>query len=182
MEKQIHKYKHMGSVYEAVLITEQNITNERFWEEFFGEPYVASYRSHNNTVELIDRFKKYCYTLVPGKWVAKDSNGVCNIHEDKRFLKEFIAINEEPRELEKIPAPAFGQKGSYYQLFPDLETIEAIEKLLTMVEFRGFLKGTLLRYRLRAGKKYDATEDLYKSSQYEKKLQEFMARTTGEGK
>lgn len=66
----------------------------------------------------------------------------------------------------------------HYQLFPDLECIDAIKKLLTKKELIGYYKGTILAYRLRAGKKGivegQANEDLEKAAVYEKWLGELM--------
>lgn len=58
---------------------------------------------------------------------------------------------------------------SHYMLFPEMEAIEAIRKVLSPAEYRGYLKGNILKYRLRAGRKGDdskALEDLRKSEQY----------------
>lgn len=60
----------------------------------------------------------------------------------------------------------------HYQLWEGLETIDAIKLLLTKEEYLGYLKGNILKYRLRAGKK-DASkikQDIEKSSQYEEFL------------
>jgi hypothetical protein len=59
---------------------------------------------------------------------------------------------------------------SHYMLFPDMESIEAIECLLSPEEFRGYLKGNILKYRNRAGKKDDTLKDIAKAMQYEDHL------------
>lgn len=69
---------------------------------------------------------------------------------------------------------------SHYRLFPDLEVVGAIRKMLTLREYRGYLKGNILKYRLRAGKKgapEKALEDIRKSMQYEEFLNELEAET-----
>lgn len=58
-------------------------------------------------------------------------------------------------------------KPKHYMLFPDLESIDAIQKVLTEEEFRGFLKGNSLKYRFRAGKKDALEQDIAKAEQYE---------------
>ena len=58
----------------------------------------------------------------------------------------------------------------HYMLFPDMEAIDVIEKALTQREFLGYLKGNILKYKLRAGKKNDAEEDLRKSESYQGEL------------
>lgn len=57
-------------------------------------------------------------------------------------------------------------KPSHYMFF-DMEAIDIIKAALTEEEFRGYLKGNSLKYRLRCGKKDDAMQDLGKAQQYE---------------
>lgn len=45
------------------------------------------------------------------------------------------------------------QNPSHYDLFEDMTAIEVIACSLTLEEFRGFCKGNMLKYRLRAGSK-----------------------------
>lgn len=54
----------------------------------------------------------------------------------------------------------------HYMMFPDMEAIEAIQKVLTEEEFKGFLKGCFLKYRFRAGDKDDLAQDIAKSNWY----------------
>jgi hypothetical protein len=61
-------------------------------------------------------------------------------------------------------------KPSHYQLFPEREVIGLIRHELTEAEYRGYLKGNILKYRLRAGKKFDLAEDVNKAMWYEKEL------------
>jgi hypothetical protein len=63
-------------------------------------------------------------------------------------------------------------KPMHYQLFPDMEAIAVIREVLTVDEYIGYLKGNILKYRLRAGKKGDALTDLNKAEDYEIELQE----------
>jgi hypothetical protein len=63
-------------------------------------------------------------------------------------------------------------KPKHYMLFPDLEAIEAIQRVLTEQEFKGFLKGNSLKYRFRAGKKDELAQDISKAEQYEKMLED----------
>ena len=50
----------------------------------------------------------------------------------------------------------------------DCEVIDIIADTLTQDEFRGYCLGNIIKYRMRAGKKGDALEDLAKASEYEK--------------
>lgn len=67
----------------------------------------------------------------------------------------------------------------YYILFADgsMESIDAIETLLTPEEFRGFLKGNILKYRFRAGGKDDVVQDIRKAQQYNKMLADYSNKT-----
>ena len=56
---------------------------------------------------------------------------------------------------------------SHYQLYPGMEAIDVIRKVLTEDEFIGYCKGASLKYRLRAGKKDDITQELAKAAIYE---------------
>ena len=48
-----------------------------------------------------------------------------------------------------------------------IQPIDVIRKVLTPEELRGFLKGNIIKYRLRAGKKGPALQDIGKAEQYE---------------
>ncbi len=58
----------------------------------------------------------------------------------------------------------------HYDLFPGEQSIDLIEKCLTPEEFRGFLKGNCLKYRIRAGNKGDLKQDIDKADWYQSKL------------
>lgn len=62
-------------------------------------------------------------------------------------------------------------KPKHYELFPNVEAIDVIQQVLSAEEFQGYLKGNALKYRLRAGKKENAMEDLAKANWYETRLQ-----------
>lgn len=59
----------------------------------------------------------------------------------------------------------------HYNMFP-IETITLIRLSLTDEEFKGYLKGNIIKYRLRAGwKDYNKRqEDLEKSNWYQDRL------------
>ena len=56
---------------------------------------------------------------------------------------------------------------SHYKLFPEQEVIDVIKSVLTEEEFNGYCKGNILKYRLRAGDKGDATQDIAKADKYQ---------------
>jgi len=59
---------------------------------------------------------------------------------------------------------------SHYMLFPDMEAIDVIKAALTPEEFKGYLKGNALKYRLRAGDKGPAEKCIRKSRWYQDRL------------
>jgi len=61
---------------------------------------------------------------------------------------------------------------NHYKLFGTVEVIDMIKTLLTEEEFKGYLKGNCLKYRLRAGKKDNVEQDIAKALRYEKWLKE----------
>lgn len=63
-------------------------------------------------------------------------------------------------------------KPSHYRIYPNIEAIDIIRKTLTREQFIGYLIGNSLKYRLRAGYKNDANEDIAKARKYEEWLEE----------
>ena len=53
-----------------------------------------------------------------------------------------------------------------------MECLDVIKACLTNSEFRGFLKGNVIKYMYRKGEKGDALEDLNKACWYAKKLEQ----------
>ena len=98
-----------------------------------------------------------------------------NLHSrDARTLSDrntaFNAIIDmariDPESGDNVNAP------SHYMLWDNLEAIEVIRKTLSTSEWKGYCKGSILKYRLRAGKKSDGAEDLAKAAVYEGWLRE----------
>lgn len=75
-----------------------------------------------------------------------------------------------PLRVEGPPNKVKNPKSKHYELWEDYETIDAIKHLLTEEEYRGFLKGNMLKYRLRAGKKDNVESDIEKAMDYEREL------------
>lgn len=64
----------------------------------------------------------------------------------------------------------------HYDLFPGQQSIDVIRAALTPEEFIGFCKGNTLKYRLRAGAKGDASQDLKKADWYAARVWEASAQ------
>ena len=62
----------------------------------------------------------------------------------------------------------------HYELWENFEAIDVIKLALTDEEYKGFLKGNILKYRLRVGKKNiendNIIKDINKSIDYEREL------------
>lgn len=64
--------------------------------------------------------------------------------------------------------------GSHYKDM-EIEPWDVMQAVLTPDEFRGFLKGNIIKYAMRQGRKGDATEDAAKARHYQSKLKEVKA-------
>lgn len=58
----------------------------------------------------------------------------------------------------------------HYKLFPDMEAFDVIKASLSPDELRGYLKGNVLKYRLRAGEKGPAEKCIAKAEWYKARL------------
>jgi len=61
--------------------------------------------------------------------------------------------------------------GSHYKDMP-MQPWAVMEAVLTEEEFAGFLKGNIIKYSMRAGKKVGASDDSEKAKHYAQKLKE----------
>ena len=107
---------------------------------------------------------------------------VCdNCHILDEYVKEVYEVfaenkwENEGKGLAQQAAEATGTKNlkedvvnspSHYKVFPDMEAIDIIEKVLTDEEFKGYCKGNFLKYRLRAGEKDEVGQEIDKSNVY----------------
>ena len=64
--------------------------------------------------------------------------------------------------------------GSHYVEMP-IQPWEVMEAILTYEEFVGFLKGNVIKYAMRAGRKGSAESDVEKARHYARKLAEVTA-------
>ena len=61
-------------------------------------------------------------------------------------------------------------KPPHYELWEGTEAFDIMKKVLTPEELKGYLKGNVLKYRLRAGNKDNTQQDIDKANWYQKKL------------
>jgi len=104
----------------------------------------------------------------------EECTGVFSIKEYVREDKVVSNIDPEQPELDEPynKREDAVNEPNHYKLFGMVEVIDMIKTLLTEEEFRGYLKGNCLKYRLRAGKKDNVGQDIAKAMRYEQWLQQ----------
>lgn len=97
-------------------------------------------------------------------------------HYDDEFSREnsillFPIQNQLPPLKDAVYTP------KHYAIFADgsMESIDVIRAALTPEEYKGFLKGNILKYRLRAGGKDAISQEIAKADNYNRMLREFVA-------
>lgn len=78
-------------------------------------------------------------------------------------------------DMTKTTADDLQVGGTHYKTMP-VQPWEVMEAVLTKEEFIGFLKGNVLKYSLRAGRK-EGTDDANKARHYMMKLREIQSQT-----
>ena len=58
----------------------------------------------------------------------------------------------------------------HYELWENFEAIDVIKLALTDEEYKGFLKGNILKYQLRLGKKDEVSKEIEKIEDYQREL------------
>ena len=99
----------------------------------------------------------------PTEWPAESrieqigQNGGDGLHYDEQ---------REQHEAKHDPV----NNPKHYAIAPGVEAIDIIKASLTPEQFRGYLLGNFLKYRLRAGDKGDLQQDIDKSNWYRERL------------
>jgi hypothetical protein len=62
------------------------------------------------------------------------------------------------------------KKATHYELWKDFEAIDIIYNSLTVDEYLGYLKGNILKYQLRLGKKDNVSKEIEKIQDYKREL------------
>ena len=86
--------------------------------------------------------------------------------DDRDVKKDDVVYVRSNEEDDPVNHP------SHYMLAPELEAIDVIRASLTATEYMGYLKGSILKYRLRAGRKGEADQDIAKSDWYRERAVE----------
>lgn len=110
----------------------------------------------------------YCYKI---KHIEKEFHTIEFLLQylDRLTTAEIAIVNNTREtkevELDNVNHPTHYNKGT-------MECLDVIKACLSDSEFKGFLKGNVLKYMYRKGDKGDALEDLNKACWYAKKLKE----------
>lgn len=118
------------------------------------------------------------YRIRPGYWEYTPGAPVSNDHLAALGIVPRIAEHEtqepEPQAEATPSADSLQVGGRHYQDMP-IQPWTVMESVLTPEEFRGFLKGNIIRYTMRAGRK-EGTDDAGKARHYMQKLAEVEAK------
>ncbi len=125
---------------------------------------------------------KYIFIYKDGRTTWSNNECHFDIHENKEIDPElFIRTNGSCTEWwERIPDPdlatdksnnkAKNPNSKHYELWENFEAIDVIKLALTDEEYKGFLKGNILKYQLRLGKKDDVSKEIEKIKDYQREL------------
>ncbi len=83
---------------------------------------------------------------------------------------EIIEHGVFPKEIVTAQSVDEVNNPKHYKLFPDMEAFDVIKASLSPAELRGYLKGNVLKYRLRAGEKGPAEKCIAKAEWYKARL------------
>ncbi len=117
--------------------------------------------------------KVFDVTIIPGNKLKLKCVGTSDILKElKVYTTTEDAINEyianAPADVNKVKNKA----STHYELWKGTEAIDVIKQMLTEEEYKGFLKGNILKYQLRTGKKDDVSKEIEKIKDYSNELKE----------
>lgn len=90
--------------------------------------------------------------------------------EEEQELQHMLETSRLNKGVNGTSADDIQVSGNHYKDMP-IQPWHIMEAVLTPAEFRGFLKGNIIKYSLRAGRK-DGSDDAGKAKHYMQKLKE----------
>ena len=126
--------------------------------------YIQEVSIYEAMPELIPegmRYNKELDKLVPN--VVSAANEYCS-----GIKIEFDKVADSGKQEENISCK--NEKSKHYEIWKDFEAIDVLKNCLTKDEFIGFLKGNILKYQLRLGKKDDVSKEIEKIKDYQNEL------------
>lgn len=135
--------------------------------------YVVRHKSHQDKfwVELCEKFNKK-----PDDAFKVLSVGLGNslVIEDfgprEWYIPYFYKVHIVPTKSDMSDSNMV-TKPKHYEFFDGVEAITIIARSMTEKQFAGYCMGNALKYRLRAGKKFNTEEDLKKADYYKELFQ-----------
>ena len=124
-----------------------------------------------------------CYELSPQDYSEAKSllDKYGSMECDKQRAKGSIEQNKVGHGGGGVQLKSEVDNPKHYDLFADgTKSLDVILKALAIEEYIGFLKGNILKYRLRAGKKGEASTCIDKSDWYAQKLTESVESMKGD--
>ena len=128
---------------------------------------------------IIDRFDDYCYLKL--KTFDKVKVIACYYADLEPYDAVDVPVaksDKKPKELQPLPdivvcKPDDGKyHDAHYANMAGLEPIEVMQLIMSREEFEGFLKGNIIKYTMRAGRKQGeaAEKDIAKANRYKQWL------------
>lgn len=66
---------------------------------------------------------------------------------------------------------------SHYDIWDSFEAIDLMKKVLSKTEYIGYLKGNIIKYQIRLGKKDDVSKEMIKIQDYTNELNSLLKET-----
>lgn len=116
-----------------------------------------------------------CNSLTPSERSFINSDYTCLNFFREESLGFLILKGDAELLFEKVKDYDF-TKPNHYKLWPDMKEFELHKKLLSREEYIGFLKGNILKYQMRLGKKPNepVDRDQEKIKVYTDELERFL--------
>lgn len=102
------------------------------------------------------------------RFIVFDDKNKAVHFEEEDFSMFFDLLTDEIIKCDKNKVKNPNSK--HYELWHDLEAIDVIKTLLNEDEYVGFLKGNILKYQLRLGKKDNVEKEMEKIKDYQNEL------------
>lgn len=139
--------------------------------------------AQNKYVQVLDTDKYYNHFEYINGWYKilggnRDEWHLCNGAGRTFYARRDHCGDPAAREYreEEPNTETIERKEAHYELWPNMEALDVMAMTLSLEEFIGFLKGNILKYQLRLGKKEGESveKDLQKINTYKKILNELL--------
>ena len=158
-----------------ILFTMKWLDNpKQFTDEQINDNWKAAYHTYTETDEANRGTAAAHGTAYTAANSAANSaaDADADVYADASFyIDKYFKITGEDRQLYldqiELDKQVVEQTPDHYQMLGGIPTIDMVARSLTQEQWQGFCLGNVLKYRIRAGKKGCADEDLAKADHYE---------------